>query len=1031
MSGKSFGFLVLLSHILLVSGSGVFAQGTTATISGVVKDTTGAVLPAVTITVTNLDTGIKRAAVAGEEGRYHVPQLAVGNYEVQAELPGFQTGVRSGIKLTVGREAIVDFTLSVGEITERVTVTGEAPLVNVSDAVIGGLVDDRAVRELPLNGRSFIELATLQAGVVSANFGGVSDAQGFGKKISISGSRFTSNLFLLDGTVMNDSYNSAGSVADGVLAGVEAVREFAVISNAYSAEYGRHTGGVVNAVTKSGTNEFHGSIYEFLRNDNLDARNFFDRQKPEFKRNQFGGAVGGPIVKDRSFFFGNYEGLRERLGLTQIFNVPNEAVRRGFLPTLQPLIAKLYPLPNGRDFGDGRAEFIRSDNRRTDDDYVTARVDHKWSDSDSLSGRYTVDDASRLVPNSVNAEESQITRNQYVTLAHDRIFSPTLINRFNFGFSRTRTSVSDLPFPGFDRVTFTRFTGQAGNLSVSGLGAVGGTDPKTFITNSLQFKDDVTYIKGEHSVKFGVNLERQQHNTFAASNAAGQFDFQSLGDFLANRTEQALFGTLENLDRYLRQNIVGFYAQDDLRLRPNLTLNLGLRYEFITVPTEKYGRVAQALEERFFLPGVTAKDIVIGDPAFKNPSLTNFAPRVGFAWDPTGSGKTSVRGGVGIFHEQLIFWTYKLLIDQAAPFALEGRLISRDGPIDFPNAFFTQFARISGAPRYEAFAFKPDQPYVFKYSLEVQREIVPDLAIKVGGSASRGVHLGRFFNINGRVAQVRPDGRLFFSATAPVYNPNFGRARHRVFDGTSDYYAFRLELNKRFSAGLQFQTSYTLAKATDDGTSITGSTDFRSDGGSPRHFSIKEHALSAIDVRQNLTFNFVYDLPGTGRSGAAGQLLGGWSINGITRVSSGNPFSIVNGFDRSRTIEGGNYPDLAPGRSNNPIRPGNPDQYYDPTAFALPEPGFLGNLGRNTAIAPGTVTFDFSLTKNMAVPIFGEQGRVQFRAEFFNLFNRANFGLPNRSVFDRTRLLPRPDAGRITRTITTSRQIQFGVRIAF
>lgn len=1048
---------VALLFWLALSGQLLLAQLTTATISGTAKDETEAILPGATITIRNLDTGITRTVITDSEGRYRAANLSLGNYEVTASLAGFQTAVRSGIKLTVGREAVVDFTMKVGEITEKLVVTGEAPLVNVTDSVIGGLVDDRAVRELPLNGRSFIELATLQAGVAFVPFGEESASQGFGKKITISGSRFTSNLFLLDGTVMNDSYNSAGSAAGGVLTGVETIREFTVISNAYSAEYGRHTGGVVNAVTRSGTNEFHGSAFEFLRNDNLDARNFFDRDPqnpskrsdpPEFKRNQFGFALGGPIAKDKSFFFGSYEGLRERLGLTQIFNVPSEAARRGFLPDpktgqlrfvgvdpkVEPFLRKIYPPPNGRDFGDGRAELIRSASRRTSDDYFTARADHRFSDSDSLFGRYTFDDASRLTPSNINARQDESTRSQFLTLAYDRIFSPALINRFNFGFSRTLLFAGSIPFPGLERVTFTSSPVGFGALDVGGLGATGGgaTDPRLFITNSFQYKDDTTYVKGRHSLKFGMSFERLQHNLLSPRQPAGQFIFESLGDLLANRPQEARLATLENFDRHVRQNLVGLYLQDDFKLLDNLTLNLGVRYEFITVPVERAGRTPQALGARFFDPKVTPKDIVVGNPYFLNPSLTNFAPRLGFAWDPFGNGKTSVRGGVGIFYEQLMFWTYRMALLHTAPLFLEGRLRSEFVNIDFPNAFFTQFNLIRDAPRYESVEFDPSQPYLLKYSLEIQRELISDLAIKVGYSASRGVHLGRQFNINGRVAQVLPDGRLFFSASAPVNNPNFGRARHRVFDGTSDYHSLRLEVNKRLSAGLQFQGSYTLSKATDDGTSITGSTDFSNEDGSQRHFTIKDHALSAIDVRHNFTFNFVYDLPGKRLGGSLGNFVGGWSANGIVRLSSGNPFSVETGFDRSRIIEGVNYPNLVAGRSNNPIRPGNPDQYYDPTAFELPPAGFLGNLGRNTLTAPGVAAFDFSLTKNIHVAALKSEGmNLQFRAEFFNLFNRANFGLPERSVFDRRTLLPRPTAGRITDTITTSRQIQFGLKVMF
>jgi hypothetical protein len=317
----------------------VSAQVTTATISGTVMDQTNAVLPGVSMKITHVETGSIRTAVTGRRGEYRLVSLPVGEYEVEASLAGFQTNLRRGIELTIGRDAVVDFTLNVGDVAERVTVTGEAPLIEISTATVGGIVDTKAMRDIPLNARSFLELVPLQTGAVLAEAGSTDQAHGYGKKLSISGARYTSNVFLLDGAVMNDFFGSAGSAA-GTLAGVETVREFRVITNAFDAEYGRHTGGVISAVTKSGTNEVHGSLFEFLRNDNLDARNFFDRDPdnplqrsnpPEFRRNQFGGAVGGPVFRDKTFYFGSYEGLREALGETRTFNVPGLAMRQGFL----------------------------------------------------------------------------------------------------------------------------------------------------------------------------------------------------------------------------------------------------------------------------------------------------------------------------------------------------------------------------------------------------------------------------------------------------------------------------------------------------------------------------------------------------------------------------------------------------------------------------------------------------------------------------------------------------------------------------
>jgi hypothetical protein len=1029
---------------LCVTPSVVLAQTTAATISGDVHDETGAVLPGVSVTITNVDTGTTRTVVTDDEGRYRAPNLMVGSYTVAAELEGFKTTTRAGITLVIGQEAIVDFSLSLGQVSENVVVTGEAPIVDTRGAVLGGLVDQKAIVELPLNGRSFIELATLRSGAVLAQYGAQNESQGFGKKISISGSRFTSNLFLLDGTVMNDSFNSAGSAAGGVVTGVETVREFKVITNAYSAEYGQHTGGVVNAVTKSGTNALHGTVYEFLRNDNLDASNFFDvGESPEFKRNQFGGSAGGPILRDRTFFFVNYEGLRERLGLTQRWNVPSVDARNGLLrnpatgvitnvgvdPDVAPILQQIYPLPNSIDFGDGRAEFVRQVSQPTDEDFFSLRIDHTLGNNHSLFGRYTIDDAVQVAANSINVADNFVSRNQYLTLQYDRV-SSTFLNSFNAGFTRTNTGKQGEMLPGFERVTFTDSEFGVGVVSVAGLGGTGSgnLDPRIFILNNFQVKNDVTYTRGAHALKFGAGVSRMQHNDTSPRQPAGQFSFQSIGDFLTNRPFDALISLAENFHRYERQTLVGAYFQDDWQLRQNLTLNLGVRWEYFGRPHETRGNNPIALEDRFFDRSVTPADVVIGDSVYQETPFINFAPRVGVAWDPFGDGRTSVRGGVGIFHEALIYWTYRLAILHTAPIFVEGRLQSAFTPVDFPDAYFTQRELFIGNPRYESIDPSPGSPYVAKASLEIQRSLTDTMAFKIGYSGSRGVNLGRSNEINGRAHQVLPDGSFFFAANEREYNPNFGRARHRTFDGRMDYHSLRLEFDKRFSGGLQFQSGYTFSKNTDDGTAITGSTDFENDNGPARHFLIKDHALSPLDVRQVFTFNFGYELPAM--SGKAGAVLGGWRVNGLLRLSDGYPFSANTGFDRQRSIQGTQYPNLVPGADNDPIRPGNVDQYYDPTAFELQPVGTLGNLGRNTLTSPGIATVDASFAKTFGVSRVSDSFKVEFRAEFFNLLNRANLHLPDRSVFNSNGTY-RVDAGRITRTSTAARQVQLGLKILF
>ena len=680
MAKRMFSFSVILVCVVACSPI-VLAQATTATVSGIVEDATGGILPGASVTVRNLDTGITRTALTDDEGRYYAPNLTLGNYEVQAELEGFKTEVRTGIRLTVGRDAIVDFTLDVGEITERVEVRGEAPLVETTKSVVAGLVDEKTITELPLNGRSFDQLALLHPGVVGSRESGKGNILvGLATFFSVSGARPNQNSYLLDGTDINNLLDQPGSVA-GVLLGVDAVREFQIMTANYSAEFGRAAGGIISAATKSGTNEFHGTAFIFHRNDNLDARNFFDlSDTPEFKRNQFGFAAGGPIVENKTFFFGTYEGLRDRLGVTRSSITPNAAARQGFLPLdpqnpdvltdvgldprIQPYL-ELYPLPNGVDFEDGTGFFGFSESQTTDVDFFQIRIDHTFSESDSFFGRYTFDDGTLVRPVAFpKFRSTQKTRSQYLTLEHQHLFSPTLFNVFRFGFVRTfmlQTDAIDESVPS----SLTFIPGRPiGDIVVSGL-SLNGSDflvPRRNLQNLFEVADGVTYSKGRHSVKFGFAFKRFQANVIQDLFRRGRYIFTSLRNFL-NANPLLFISMFLETDsvRGFRQSLFGFYVQDDMKVSSNLTLNLGLRYEFVTKPSEQNGKEAH-------LPSIDAPSTVVGDILLRNPSLKNFAPRVGFAWDPFGDGKTSIRGGGGIFYEQILPKLYFIGAAQVFPF---------------------------------------------------------------------------------------------------------------------------------------------------------------------------------------------------------------------------------------------------------------------------------------------------------------------------------------------------------------------------
>ena len=893
-------------------------------------------------------------------------------------------------------------------------------------------MDDKKIRDLPLNGRDFVQLALLQPGVVHGLVQSKDVNRGFGTKMSVGGSRYSQNLFLMDGVDLADVQgNTPGSLAGGLL-GVETLREFTTITNAYSAEYGKVSGGIVNAVSKSGTNELHGTGFYFHRNDNLDARNFFDRGKPEFKKNQFGGVVSGPIRKDSTFFMGGYEGVRQGLGTTRIANVPNALARQGILPvagggtqTIQinqftkPYL-DLFPLPNGRDFGDGRGEYLTSSTDPTVEDYFSVRADQKLSENDLFFVRYSFDNATTNSPNTVGTVHNDIaTRNQSATLEETRIFSSTLLNTFRFGFARSKLSQIDMPLhPLLTDPAVMYVPGKPlSGLSITGLaGATVGAD-QIWIQNNFQWSDVVTYQKGRHGVKFGANITRFQSNILAATRTSGwgQLRFTSLrnmllgvaGDFNGPIGEQPP-ETFE-----VRQSLLGFFVQDDLRLNPNFTLNLGLRYEFITVPGGRPGK--STLVDLW-------RDTVNTEGAVwrRNPSLKNVAPRLGLAWNPRGNQKTTIRAGVGIFYDQLLGRMLKS--SPQPPFWLSGQIRNPTLPVSS-----TQLQPGTTPLILNTMFYDFEQPTRLRYSFTLHRELPGQTVVSAGYTGAHGWHQIRLLDEwNSRVPQILPDGRKFFAPNVPRKNPAIGNIRIRFPDNNNFYNSMLLSLNKRFSGGLQFQASYTFSKnISEDDLEVSGGTESENAAiGQDPDDHLESRALSNLDIRHNLVFNYTYDLP-LGR----GNRLGGWQIGGIASFSTGNPFSAGLGFDNARQIVrsagGGQRPDLLPGASNNPIL-GGPDKYFDPLVFTLPEAGFLGNLGRNTLTGPGVANFDFSLTKMTRI---GESSNLQFRAEFFNLTNHANFTIPASTIF--TSAGPLGSAGRITSTRTTARRIQFGLKLLF
>ncbi len=1020
----------LLSCVFLLVSTLGWAQSTGGSIQGAVKDESAGVLPGAAVTVKNAETGVSRTIVTDSRGAYVAHNLTPGRYDVTAELAGFKTMTRRGIGLSVGDEVVIDLTLSVGAINENVVVTSDAPLVETTSSGISGVVDSQQIREMPLNGRDFIQLSTLQMGVTTATTGDSNQSRGFGVKLSIGGARPSQNRFLLDGSDINDTAGATPGSAAGVMLGVDTLREFRVLTNAYSAEYGKAAGGVVLAVTKSGTNEFHGTAFEFLRDSRLDAPNFFDEgDPPPFRRNQFGFSLGGPIVRQKTFFFGSFEALRERLGLTTISRVPDAATRASaaVTPVIRPYLA-LYPLPNGRVLGGGIAEFVTSVNNVTNEDFATVRVDQNFG-ADNVFVRYSFDKARRVQPNPLQIfENHQTSRYHYVTGEHTHLFSSRLLNTARIAVNRNRSADTNRTLRDVDKsLFFVPSFPQLGGISVTGMTLLsGGGDsfsPRVFQNTNVDVMNSLTYDRGAHSLKVGVGATRYFNDNNAPYRPGGLYAFTSLANFLAGRSSrlESTVPGVSDTERHWSQWLFGTFVQDDWKATSNITVNLGLRYEFITVPKERDGKSANLINVPMDM------QTTVG-PLFENPSLKNFAPRLGVVWAPGQS--TAVRAGFGMFYDQLLSNFVILPGSRVPPFWVQA---NPSNPT-FPD-FFQRVSLKDIDPRIDTLPYDPDQPYRMQYNVSVQREVWGRFAVTAGYVGSRGVNMTRAVaNANPNLPDGTLDGRLFFPATAKKANPVWASIRYRPTDGSSFYNSLLVGIANRGENGLQFQANYSLGKSIDDSSSVYNEQEFLNTIPVSNIFDpLVDRGLSDYDVRQNLTANFVWELPfqKSGGDGARRALAAGWQVAGIVRLSAGSPFTAVLGYDRARVgaprTGGGQRPDLASGGINPVV--GGPDQYFDPSGFTLPPAGTFGNLGRNTLIGPGIVNFDLSFVKNT---LFGGQRNIQLRADVFNIFNRANFSMPDeaaRTVFSASG--PVAGAGRLTSTVTTARQIQFGLKFIF
>ena len=1020
---------IVVALVILAAAPATFAQITSATISGTTKDQTQAVLPGVDVVVKNVDTGLTRSVITDAKGNFTIPGLPPGTYETRASLAGFGTALER-VTLAVAQEAGLNLTLKVSATAESVTVVGVSALVDTRSAAMSAVVTEKTISELPLNGRNYIDLALLQPGVNSFTEKDSTSSSNRGTKLNINGMSFRSNSYLLDGANMRGYAGTATVSAAETTLGVETIQEFRVVTNAYSADYGRAMGGVISLVTKSGTNTIRGSGFEFFRDSAMDARNYFDRgaDPPPFTRHQFGASVGGPLQKNRLFFFGGVERLQEDLGVTTTSFVPSDAARSGALfpinPIMQPYL-RLFPAMNAGEASaaQGIGTFAYELNQPTRENFYQGRVDYTLTDKDSLFARYTYDAADQTVTASFpDYATDSVSRNQFFTAEYKRIVTPALLNTARFSHSRLR--FEQLPnFPSVPDLAFIAGQDQMGLISVGGLNGLGGTTTNPSSNNSFYWtwSDDVSYVKGRHLLKTGALVEHLRTNKLTATNIRGSYTFANVRTFLAG-TPTRFVGVPPGaqLERVRPNTLVGFYVQDDYRTTERLTLNLGLRYEFYTLPAEANGldtTLRDIINDRSF---------TVGAPFGKNPSRGNIAPRLGFAWDIGGDGKTALRGGAGVYH------------DTDGPFNSAFGIAAFSPPFaataTINNPTFPRPASLTaGAASARTIDYNIKQPYGVTYNISLQRELAGEIAATVAFAGSRAYELMSATEANPVVPVIQADGSKFFAAGAPRRNPAFGPIDYRTNGGHSEYNSLQLSMQKRFSHRYQLQASYTLAKSMDNlqaqlNADVNNSSVYPQD---PYDRDV-DWSRSDFDVRHVASANFVWDVPGRHDS----PWLGGWQLNGIVTMRTGVPFTPALGatnWSRSGNTSGEDRPNLRAGVNPSAVILGQPDRWFDTSAFVLPAQGTFGNAGRNSLAGPKYAMTNLSVVKNTKLGALGGGGQLQLRFEIFNLLNRTNFATPDRVVFAAAAPgeTPLGTAGRITRTVTSARQVQLGAKVLF
>jgi hypothetical protein len=1000
-------------------------------------------------------------------GQFRIAGLPTGTYTARVEKEGFQTQVREGISLTSASDTMMNMSLTVGDLKQQVTVSSDLQTIDSTSSTVSELLPVASLTELPIDSRDLFKAAILEPGVVPTPSSAPSLlSTGKAGQVAINGMRPSWTNVLIDGMDANDpvfGYSPAG--ASGLFLGISESSEVRVLTQTFNAEYGRNGGGVIEVATKSGTNDFHGSLFELHRDAALDARNYFDlgnARIPAFVRNQFGAGIGGPLVHDRTFFFASYEGFREVQASTAIATVPDALAHQGLLPSspgacsnadpsgcvavgIDPRVQRfldILPPSNGADNGDGTGDLITANKGDTNEHHGTIRIDHNFSNTHSLFARYIIDDSSSLVPYFGTPPGTYVpgfptlhqARNQYFSVQDRRNLGHEIFNELRFGINRTTadTSIVDT-HPG---LSISLAPGRSfGTIDIAGMSLLGNSAviPLGDFSTVYQVQDQLSRTISRHTLKVGAEFRRTQSNGPLDFGVSGLYTFQDLSPFgVPARTDnpalefflQALpllyvgsIPSMSDSDRGYRQSVVSGFAHDFFRVSSRLTLNVGLRYDFYSNPTEVHGRLSVIRD-----PATDSKPTV--GEAFAGTPMDLLSPQAGFAWNIFGDGKTVLRGGTGIFRDQLPVLLFG--VDRFLPpfFGLDSFV--------FPSFLNPQNAALMQPLYVLSTTYHPKFPYALQYNLNLEREIAPGTILSAGYFGARGNHLPR-------EAEQNP----FEPALGHRYNPNLSSPLLAVLtDGQSFYNSLQLSIWQKHTHSFSWQAFYTLSHSIDDASANFSVETVNDPPTSQDIFNRKgSRGRSAFDIRHNFVANIIYELP-FGRA----SHFGGWQISAIASAHSNVPCTPVLAFDNAdlQSLLTSERPDLVgnpyAGTCPNGSRVGTPSCWFNPTAFSVPAPSQFGNAGRSILRGPGFAQFDLALQKAFHLT---EGTKITVGAEAYNLFNHPNFAVPSNTqspltlggngdaVFQDSAGNFAKNVGRIFTTIGTGRQIQLDARFTF